>query len=249
MGLDPDPSRIPDHLVQELGIESAVTSFCREIIRETSPFAIAFKINFAFFEALGDQGFSVMRSVMDALPGDVLTIADAKRGDIGNSAAFYARSVFDNFGYDSVTISPYMGRDSVTPFLQYPGTCTFVLTRTSNPGGSDFQTLQTESGPLFTHLANEAVSWSDGEVGETGLVVGASDIDALQTLRVSHPSTPFLVPGVGAQGGSASEVMSAAGNGPILVNSSRSILYASADIDFATAAGRVAEETRNILGS
>jgi len=249
VGLDPDPSRIPNHLVQKLGIESAVTSFCREIIRETSPFAIAFKINFAFFEALGEHGFTVMRSVLDALPEEVLTIADAKRGDIGNSASFYARSVFDNFGYDSVTISPYMGQDSVTPFLQNPGTCAFVLARTSNPGGSDFQTLQTEGVPLFRYLANEAVSWSDGEIGETGLVVGASDIEALQVLRASHPLTPFLVPGVGAQGGSASNVMSAAGSGPILVNSSRSILYASADIDFATAAGRVAEETRNILGS
>jgi len=249
VGLDPDPSRIPNHLVQKLGIQSAVTSFCREIIRETSPFAIAFKINFAFFEALGEHGFTVMRSVLDALPEEVLTIADAKRGDIGNSASFYARSVFDNFGYDSVTISPYMGQDSVTPFLQNPGTCAFVLARTSNPGGSDFQTLQTEGVPLFRYLANEAVSWSDGEIGETGLVVGASDIEGLQVLRASHPLTPFLVPGIGAQGGSASNVMSAAGSGPILVNSSRSILYASADIDFATAAGRVAEETRNILGS
>jgi len=190
-----------------------------------------------------------MRDVLESIPEDVLTIADAKRGDIGNSASFYARSVFHDLGYDSVTVSPYMGRDSVEPFLGNVGTCAFVLARTSNPGGNDLQLLPVGEQALFEYTAELAVSWAEDQTGETGLVVGASDIDSLARLRERMPSVPFLVPGVGAQGGSGVDVMRAAGSGPLLVNSSRAILYASDGPDYASAAASVAKTTRQSLGS
>ncbi len=249
VGLDPDPARIPISLLSGNTPEQATSIFCRDIIGATASSAVAFKINFAFFEALGDSCFSVMRDVLAVIPDDVLTIADAKRGDIGNSASFYARSVFDDLGYDSVTVSPYMGRDSVDPFLGKPGTCAFVLARTSNPGGNDLQLLPVEGELLYEYTARKAVHWAEGLPGETGLVVGATDTVSLSRLRNQFPDTPFLVPGVGAQGGSGKDVMDASGDGPLLVNSSRAILYASSDEDYATAAARKADETRISLGS
>ncbi len=169
-----------------------------------------------------------------------LTIADAKRGDIGNSAAFYARFVFDRLGFDSITVAPYMGRDSVEPFLTRPGTCAFVLVRTSNPGGDNVQLLDSGGMPVYEHVARHATSWAESLPADAGFVVGATDLGAMARLRASHPDVPFLIPGVGAQGGSAREVMAAAAGGPVLVNSSRSILYASNEEEFAQDAGRVA---------
>jgi len=249
VGLDPDPARLPASLGPDADLPGAIIRFCTDIISATSTAAIAFKINFAFFEALGDEGMKVMRTVLNEIPKDVLTIADAKRGDIGNSASFYARSVFDDLGYDSVTVSPYMGKDSVVPFLSTVGTCAFVLARTSNPGGNDFQPLQSDGKRLFERVADRVAVWGSEARGEGGLVVGATDIDDMRILREKHPGMPFLIPGVGAQGGSAEDVMRAAGSGPVLVNSSRAILYASNGADFAQKAAQAAEETRNTLGS
>ena len=249
VGLDPDPNRIPDHLLSAHSLSTAVEYFCRGIIEGTSDFAVAFKLNFAFFEALGDDGLRTLRAVLESIPPDVLTIADAKRGDIGNSASFYARSVFDDLGFDSITVSPYMGKDSVTPFLEKRNTCTFVLARTSNPGGADFQMLDVGGEPLYRRVARDAVSWSSGSSGTTGLVVGATDVETMSDLRSQLPNTPFLIPGVGSQGGSASDVMLASGNGPVLVNSSRAIIYAGSDHDFAKAASTAAAHTRAELGA
>lgn len=217
------------------------------IIESTSEHAIAFKLNFAFFEALGDEGVRVLRSVLNSIPADILSIADAKRGDTGNSASFYAKSIFDDLGFDSVTISPYMGKDSVTPFLARTGTCAFVLARTSNPGGNDFQKLPVGDELLYQYLARSAVSWSAGKPGTTGLVVGATDTGSMATLRNMLPETPFLIPGVGSQGGSAREVIDASGSGPILVNSSRAIIYSSGGRDFASAAAESALKTKESL--
>ena len=234
VGIDPDPARIPSHLGSDLS--RAIPAFCRDIIKATSEFASSYKFNFAFFEALGSAGHDIMAACLEAVDDATLTIADAKRGDIGNSAGFYARSVFQDFGFDSVTVSPYMGRDSVVPFLSLKGTCAFVLARTSNPGGDDLQMRSDGSCRLYETVATLAGQWAEHEPGETGLVVGATDIAAMKRLRSIGPDVPFLVPGVGAQGGSAKDVMTAAGSGPILVNSSRGILYASSGRDFATAA-------------
>jgi orotidine-5'-phosphate decarboxylase len=249
VGLDPDPDRIPRSLLDGRTLEEAVSAFCRTIVEATADSAVAFKINFAFFEALGARGTDVMAEVLEAIPSDVLTIADAKRGDIGNSASFYARSVFDTLGFDSITVSPYMGRDSVDPFMERAGTCAFVLARTSNPGGRDFQQLTVEGHPLYVHVARQVAAWGAEAHGEAGLVVGATDPADMAHLRSLLPTTPFLIPGVGAQGGSAEAVMRAAGAGPVLINSSRAILYASGGNDFAEAARRAAESTRMELGT
>ena len=249
VGLDPDPDRLPSHLLAKASLPDAVRRFCSEIVAATSASAVAYKVNFAFFEALGREGHQVMEDVLATIPAETLTIADAKRGDIGNSAGFYARSVFDELSFDSITVSPYMGRDSVDPFLTRPGTCAFVLARTSNPGSADFQQLQMAGKPLFQTVATRAAAWAADAPGEAGLVVGATDTADLTTLRSILPETPFLIPGVGAQGGKADAVMNAAGSGPVLINSSRSIIYASSGEDFAEAAGRAAESTRLQLGS
>lgn len=234
VGIDPDPARIPAHLGSDLSV--SIPAFCRDIIRATSEFASSYKFNFAFFEALGSAGHDIMAECLAAVDETAVTIADAKRGDIGNSAGFYAKSVFDDLGFHSVTVSPYMGRDSVTPFLSRSGTCAFVLARTSNPGGDDLQQLSDGTRPLYEAVASLAGSWANDEPGEAGLVVGATDLDAMKRLRAIGPDVPFLVPGVGAQGGSARDVLTASGSGPILVNSSRAILYASSGRDFASAA-------------
>lgn len=202
--------------------------------------ACAFKFNFAFFEALGSAGLDVLAEAVSMVDGQALTIADAKRGDIGNSARFYAKSVFDDLGFDSVTVSPYMGRDSVWPFLQNEGTCTFILGRTSNPGGDDLQNLALDGSPLYARVGTFALEWARNARGEAGLVVGATDTSAMSRLRSICPDVPFLVPGIGAQGGHPEAVMRANAGGPILVNSSRSIIYASNEQDFARAAGRAA---------
>lgn len=245
VGLDPDPSRLPPHLGNNP--VDATRQFCLDIIAATKNSACAFKFNFAFFEALGSAGLDILREASVEASKHALTIADAKRGDIGNSASFYASSVFDDLRFDSVTVSPYMGKDSVEPFLQHSGTCAFVLARTSNPGGNDFQVMEVEGRPLFEIVARSAEAWASVLPAEAGLVVGATDVNALARLRQSHPEMPFLIPGVGAQGGEPGAVMRANGRGPVLVNSSRSIIYASSDTDFMEAASRAARQLADQL--
>lgn len=249
VGLDPDPERLPPHLLALYTLPDAVLHFCEGIITATQHAAIAYKINFAFFEALGRDGYAVMEDVLQMMPSEVLTIADAKRGDIGNSAGFYARAVFETMAFDAITVSPYMGRDSVDPFLASEGTCAFVLVRTSNPGSSDFQQLPTNGHPLYHEVASRVSSWGAEAPGQAGFVVGATDTADLAAMRTAFPQTPFLIPGVGAQGGSARDVMMAAGSGPVLINSSRGVIYASSGEDFAEAAALAAERTRDSLNA
>ena len=250
VGLDPDPERLPDALRDERPLADAVLQFCRSIIDATAPLACAFKPNLAFFEALGPVGLRVLKQAIAHVPTDCLVIADAKRGDIGNSARFYARSLFDDLGADACTVAPYMGRDAVRPFLERDGTAAFVLARTSNPGAADVQEACTCDGvPLYRHVARHVADWSAGSAGTGGLVVGATAPDALRDLREACPTLPFLIPGVGAQGGAPADVMDAAAtdDGLVLVNSSRSILYASSGSDFARAAAHAARELRDAL--
>lgn len=250
VGLDPVPSRLPSPLRDGRLQTDAVRAFCAAIVEATAPYACAFKPNFAFFEALGPAGLTVLDQVMRAIPDGCVTIGDAKRGDIGHSSRFYARSIYEDFGFDACTVSPYLGRDSVGPFLEHEGTCTFVLARTSNDGAADLQEACTGDGtPLYRHVAGHAADWADRAAGEGGLVVGATAPDALQELREAVPTLPFLVPGVGAQGGDPAAVMDAAAteDAPVLVNSSRSILYASDGPDYAEAAAEAADALRNAL--
>jgi len=250
VGLDPDPERIPSVLRDERSLPDAVLHFCRTIVDATASYACAFKPNAAFFETLGPDGGQVLHEVMGHVPDDCLVIADAKRGDIGNSARFYARSLFDVFGADACTVAPYMGRDAVRPFLEREGTAAFVLARTSNAGAADMQEACTCDGtPLYLHVARKVAAWSAEAPGSGGLVVGATAPAALTELRTACPTLPFLIPGVGAQGGSPAEVMRAAAtdDGLVLVNSSRSILFASDGADFADAAADAARALRNAL--
>ena len=250
VGLDPVPARFPATLKDGRLPTDAARAFCSSIVEATAPYACAFKPNFAFFEALGPAGLTVLDQVLATIPDDCLVIGDAKRGDIGHSARFYAQALYDDFGLDASTVSPYLGADSVAPFLEHEGTCTFVLARTSNDGAADLQEACTCDGaPLYRHVAQRVSTWDDGADGEAGLVVGATAPNALADLRADAPALPFLVPGVGAQGGDPAAVMDAAATntGPVLVNSSRSILYASEGPDYAEAAADATKDLQNAL--
>lgn len=241
VGLDPDPARLPPAV--------SLSDFCVAITEAAAPFAAAFKPNLAFFEAAGLAGWRALEEVCAAVRATGrLLVLDAKRGDIDSTAARYAAALFDHLGGDAATVSPYLGRDSLTPFFQHEGRCSFVLAATSNPGASDLQALDVGGEPLYRHVARLAVETGRGLPGTVGLVVGGTRPALLADLREAHPDTPFLVPGIGAQGGSISDVLAANAGGPLLVNASRSILYASPGPDFARAAAaeaaRLAEALR-----
>lgn len=248
VGLDPDPTRLPDHL-KDLDPAEAVVRFCWDIIAATKDLCCAFKPNLAFFEALGADGGAALEDVLRTIPEDRVTIADGKRGDIGNTADQYATSIFDRLGCDACTVSPYMGSDAVTPFLQRAGTAAFVLVRTSNPGARELQMAVLEGSPLYLRVAEMAHRWGQGLAGEVGFVVGATDPSSLGVLRDLYPEVPFLIPGVGAQGGNPREVIRAArpGSAPVVVNASRSILYAGSGKDFAERAREAAVRLRTAL--
>lgn len=251
VGLDPDPERLPPHLLRGESRANAVIAFNRAVIDETRRSAMAYKLNLAFYEALGADGWPVLEATLDAVPDDIITIADGKRGDIGNSARFYADAVFEQLRFDACTVSGYMGRDSIEPFLQFGGRAAFLLVRTSNSGARDFQEIDCPDHPLYMRVAQTARRWVEGSRGTLGFVVGATDIGALRDVRQACPEIPLLIPGIGAQGGDAGAVMQITleGEAPVIVNSSRSIIYASSERDFAEAAGRAAEEFRSRLQS
>ena len=229
VGLDIDLSRIPC---------SDPLDFCRQIISATSDFVCCYKPNLAFFESIGIEGWKLLEQVVKLIPSDIPVIGDAKRGDIGSTASAYAKALFKEFNFDAITINPYMGQDSVEPFVEYQDKGVFILCKTSNKGSGDFQDLITETGkPLYMVVAEKAQSWNRNN--NIGLVVGATYPEELKNVRQCCPDMPILIPGVGAQGGTLTEAVQfgtdAAGRGAI-INSSRSILYASAGIDFAEAA-------------
>jgi len=242
IGLDPDPQRMPENL--------GILEFNRAIIDATSDLVCAYKPNLAFYEALGNEGLDALKQTVKHVPGDIPVIADAKRGDIGNTARAYARAIFDTLSFDASTVSPYLGFDSVEPFIEYRDKGVLVLCRTSNPGSADFQSLlcRFEKGerPLFEIVAARASQWNTN--GNVGLVVGATYPEELKLIRQSHPDMTILIPGVGAQGGDLGLAVrygvNAQGRG-IIVNSSRQIIYASPGKDFPEAARRAASALRD----
>lgn len=246
VGIDPDPAQMPAAFRDSPEIE-AVQDFCRAIGRAVAPYTCAYKPNLAFFEALGPEGWHALKEVLNALPDDRLVILDAKRGDIGNTAAKYAHAFYQKLDGDAVTVAPYMGAESISPFLQDEERCAFVLAATSNDSAAEVQQIRVDGEPVYKHVARMAVKAGEGQPGTVGLVVGATKPESLAELRAEHPQTPFLVPGVGVQGGSVKEVLAANACGPMLVNSSRSILYASDGTDFAEAAANAAEELATAL--
>ncbi len=248
VGLDPDPDRLPRHLTDGRALPTAILRFNHAIIEATADKACAFKLNFAFYEALGREGWGVLDQTIRRIPEDALVIADAKRGDIGNTARMYAKAIFETLGCDGCTVSPYMGKDSIFPFLQYKDCAVFVLARTSNAGSEVFQECECDNEPLYLSVGRRVAEWQHGQPGSAGLVVGATAVGALSALRERCPALPFLIPGVGAQGGAPEAAVAAATErGPVIVNSSRSIIYASGEEDFAEAAGRSADALRRQL--
>jgi orotidine-5'-phosphate decarboxylase len=255
VGLDPEPSKFPAHLQ---GDASKIYDFCAAIVDATADLVISFKPQIAYFAAhrAEDQLEKLMQHMRATAP-HVPVILDAKRGDIGSTAAQYAIEAFERYGADAVTLSPFMGFDSVQPYLAYHGKGAFLLCRTSNPGGDDFQAqrLSSVAGEplLYEHIAKLAQgAWNTN--GQLGLVVGATYPNEIERVRRVAPHVPLLIPGVGAQGGDAVATVKAGWkqqNGettaPIIVNSSRAVLYASSGADFAAAARKVAMQTRDVL--
>ena len=242
VGLDVDWDRIPESLNNE---PDAIFAFCKRIIEATAPFCVAYKPNIAFFEAYGLEGWKSLEKIMDFLNQqypEVFTIADAKRADIGNTSKRYAKAYFEQFEFDSVTIAPYMGKDSVEPFLEYKEKYAILLALTSNEGASDFQFLNTEGKPLFEQVIEKSRNWQNAN--QLMYVVGATKAQALQKIRTLIPDSFLLIPGVGAQGGSLEEVAIDGLNQQcgLLVNSSRGIIYASSGNDFDQVAGQVARD-------
>ena len=241
IGLDTDPAKLPAHLLSK---KDPVLAFNQQIIEATAEYAVAYKPNLAFYEALGPSGWETLRKTMELIPDEIFTIADAKRGDIGNTAARYANAFFEEFGFDSITVAPYMGADSVKPFLTFPEKWVFLLALTSNPGAFDFQHHGPEGKPLYKEVLKKGEEWSREVVGELGYVVGATRADGLQEIRAIAPHATLLVPGVGAQGGDLHAVCQhgATSNGGLLINSSRGILYAESNKQFAQAAALAAQD-------
>jgi orotidine-5'-phosphate decarboxylase len=230
VGLDTDIDKIPIHL---RSAQDPVFEFNKVIIDATKDYCVAYKPNIAFYESLGPKGWESLEKTMDYIPKDIFTIADAKRGDIGNTSRMYAKTFFDYFHFDAVTVAPYMGVDSVSPFLEYTDKWTILLGLTSNQGSQDFQMLHDREGiHIYEHVLRKSQSWGHPE--NLMFVIGATQPGLLNQVRELAKDYFFLVPGVGAQGGDLSEVMHNGYNTDIglLINSSRGIIYAGNDIDF-----------------
>ncbi len=237
VGLDPDPELMP---------HPHIPSFLQEIVQATADLVCAYKPNLAFFEALGTGGMQTLLEGLRSVPAQVPIIVDAKRGDIGNTARFYARSLFESYGFDAATVNPYGGRDAVEPFLDYADRGVFVWCRSSNPGAADLQDLTLSDGrPVYEAVAEKAREWN--VLGNVGLVVGATWPHELERVRHLCPDMPILLPGVGAQEGDLDAAVAAAldaGGGGIIVSASRQVLYASRGKDYAKAARKAAQRLR-----
>jgi orotidine-5'-phosphate decarboxylase len=242
IGLDPEVDKLPDVFRKRNAAD--VARFNREIIATTADLVCAYKPNWAFYEALGIEGMRALEQTLDAIPSAVPVIADAKRGDIGNTAANYAKSLYDVWDVDAVTLNPYMGLDTLEPFLAYRDRGVYALCLTSNPGSADFQM----PGRLYLRVARTLAA--NDKHRNIGLVVGATHARRIAAVRAAAPGLPFLLPGVGSQGGSAQAAVQGAWGarkGSVLVNVSRSVLFASKGRNFAQAARQAADEFRRAL--
>ena len=239
VGLDSDLTRIPEHLLKE---PDPVFEFNRQIIDATHKFAVAYKPNIAFYEAQGSKGWESLQKTVEYIPKDIFTIADAKRGDIGNTSKMYGKAFFDELNFDSITVAPYMGSDSVLPFLEFENKWVILLAATSNPGGMDFQNDEIEGEKLYQKVIRTSLDWGTEE--NMMYVVGATRPEALGEIRKTHPHHFLLIPGVGAQGGDLRTVckFGLTEDCGLLVNSSRGIIYADSTDNFAKEASRQAEK-------
>jgi orotidine-5'-phosphate decarboxylase len=247
VGLDTDPAKIPAALRDR---PDAQLEFNKRIIDATQDLVCAYKINFAFYEAYGARGWETIVETVKHVPQSIVTIADAKRGDIGNSSSYYSQAILKDMRFDSVTVAPYMGRDSVEPFLFSEKKGVFLLALTSNEGARDFQMLKTGRGRLFEEVIKRSLKWNEKK--NLGYVVGATKASELKAVRAMAPNVPLLIPGVGAQGGDLKNVVryGCDKNGKLaVVNASRSVLYASNQSDFAAASRHEAARLRDAMNS
>ncbi len=252
VGLDPDPARMPT--LPELAGMGGLAAFCKAIVDATADLACAFKPNLAFFLAHGSAGVAALEDVLSAIPGDMPVLLDAKFGDIGSTQRMYGQAAFGALGVDALTVSPYVGEDAVTPLLDaHPGKGLFVLARTSNPDAPRFQNHPGQPPHMYQRVVGAAQGWARAYPESTvGLVVGATYEAELEAIRAAAPSLPFLIPGVGAQGGTLDAAVrfgaTADGLGP-LINASRGVLYAGGGADFAAAARQAALELRDAINN
>ena len=249
VGLDVDLKKIPPFLLKE---SDPIFAFNKTIIDATHPYTIAYKPNIAFYEAYGEKGWQSLRKTIDYLNEQhphIFTIADAKRGDIGNTATMYAKAFFEDLQFDSVTVAPYMGQDSVEPFLAFEHKATILLALTSNKGAFDFQTLTTEGAPLYQQVLTRSQQWHNAH--NLMYVVGATKAEYLADIRRIVPQSFLLVPGVGAQGGDLKEVCKYGLNDSVglIINASRAVIYASQGEDFAQKAGEAAHSLQKEMAA
>lgn len=246
VGLDIDANKLPVGLTAK---KDDILSFSKSIIDATKDHVCAYKPNMAFYEALGFDGLDILHEVCEQIPSYIPIIMDAKRGDIGNTAAKYAKSIFEDFKADATTLSPYMGYDSVKPFLDYEDKTSFILCVTSNSSSTDFQKVKFDDKFLYELVAEKCNEWNQHK--NVGLVVGATNPEELKTVRSICPDIPFLIPGVGAQGGSVKDCVDNALtiDGEIAINSSRGIIYASMENDFANAANKAVLKLKEEINS
>ena len=250
VGIDPDPELMPEGV--------SIVEFGKAIVEATSDLVCTYKFNLAFFEVLGIEGIDAMREIIKCVPDNIPIIGDAKLGDIGNTAKAYAKTIYCTFNFDAATVNPYLGFDSIEPFIQYRDNGVFILCRTSNPGEVDFQSLRCETEvlfqfeterrqrPLFEIVAEKAKLWNLN--GNIGLVIGATYPEELRMIRQWYPDMPLLIPGIGAQGGELPSAVRYGVNAKrelAIISSSRQIIYASRGKDFPEAARRVASELRD----
>jgi len=240
VGLDSDIHKIPKHLLES---KDPIFEFNKKVIDATSDFAIAYKPNLAFYEVMGSQGFKSLKKTIEYIPKNIFKIADAKRGDIGNTSSMYAKTFFETFNFDAVTLSPYMGYDSIKPYLQYKDKWVILLALTSNEGSNDFQKLEVGNNNLYEIIIKKSLEWSDEN--QMMYVVGANREKDFLKIRKLIPNHFLLIPGIGAQGGSLKNISNLGFSKEcgLLINSSRNIIYADSSIDFQD---KIALEAQNI---
>jgi orotidine-5'-phosphate decarboxylase len=245
IGLDTDISKIPPHLRKSSNPQLA---FNRQIIEATKDIVCAYKLNLAFYESAGKKYWEIIHKTLEAIPKEIITICDGKRGDIGNTAEQYARQIFNDWNFDSATVNPYMGKDSVEPFIRDKTKCAFILALTSNDGSRDFQYLNVKGRPLYEHVVASALKWNKKK--NIGLVVGATHPTELKRIRAMVPEMPLLIPGIGTQQGDLENTLrygcDASGKLAI-INISRGIIYASSEKDFAEQARNTAIKYRDAI--
>jgi len=245
VGLDTDIEKIPKFLLKE---NDPIFSFNKTIIDATSDLVCAYKPNAAFYESSGAKGWEALKKTCEHIPEEIPIIIDAKRGDIGNTSRMYAKSIFEDLKADAVTVSPYLGGDSISPFLAYEDKCAFILCLTSNKGAEDFQLQEIDNKPLYELVAEKIVQWN--QKGNCGLVVGATYPDQLKRIREIVGKLPILIPGVGAQKGDVEKTVRFGTDNQgnlAIINSARGIIYASSEEDFADAAREKAESLRDSI--